>query len=64
MPKVILRASEPIKDALRRFKKMCDREGIVNRFKRTRRFEKPSVKRRRENAERIKTIRKGQRMSR
>jgi len=60
MAKVILRSSEPIKDALKRFKKLCDREGIVNRSKRIKRFEKPSVKRRREKNEKLKNIRKGQ----
>ena len=64
MAKVILHRNEAVKDALRRFKKLCDREGIVNRSKRVMRFEKPSERRRRENTERLKTIRKAQRSSR
>lgn len=64
MAKIIVQNKESIKDALRRFKKLCDREGIVNRSKRVRRYEKPSERRRRERAERLKTIRKGQKASR
>jgi small subunit ribosomal protein S21 len=60
MAKVILHANESIKDALRRFKKLCDREGIVNRSKRIKHFEKPSERRRREKSDRLKNIRKGQ----
>lgn len=61
MAKIIIRPKESVKDALRRFKKLCDREGIINRCKRVQRFEKPSEARRRENNERLKNIRKAQR---
>ena len=61
MAKVILQNNESVKDALRRFKKLVNREGIVNRSKRVSRFEKPSERRRREKSERIKNIRKAQR---
>jgi small subunit ribosomal protein S21 len=64
MAKVILHSNESIKDALRRFKKLVNREGIVNRSRRVSRFEKPSERHRREKSERIKNIRKAQRMSR
>ena len=64
MAKVVLHPDESVKDALRRFKKLCDREGIINRSKRVTRFEKPSERRRREKNERLKTIRKAQRSSR
>ena len=60
MAKVVLHGDEPVKDALRRFKKLCDKQGIVNRSKRTARFEKPSIKRRREKNERLKNIRTAQ----
>jgi small subunit ribosomal protein S21 len=60
MAKVIVRENESIKDALRRFKKICEREGIVNRSKRSSRYEKPSERRRRERNERLKNIRKAQ----
>ena len=64
MAKVMLRSKEGIKDALRRFKKLCDREGIINRSKRIKRFEKPSARRRRQRNERLKNIRKAQKASR
>ena len=60
MAKVIVRPDESLKDALRRFKKICDKEGIINRTKRASRYEKPSEQRRREEAQRMKTIRKAQ----
>ena len=64
MAKILVHGNEAVKDALRRFKKLCDREGIVNRSKRVARFEKPSVRRRRRKNERLKNIRKGQKTSR
>ncbi|MCD6416134.1 MAG: 30S ribosomal protein S21 [Planctomycetes bacterium] len=64
MPKITVRNNEPVKDALRRFKKLCERGGIINRSKRIRRFEKPSERHRRERRERLKNIRKGQRAQR
>ncbi|MHC4788456.1 MAG: 30S ribosomal protein S21 [Planctomycetota bacterium] len=64
MAKVLIHPNESIKDALRRFKKLCNREGIVNRSKRRARYEKPSARRRRERNERLKNIRKGQKTSR
>ena len=64
MAKILVQPHEQVKDALRRFKKLCDREGIVNRSKRTARFEKPSVRRRRKKNERLKNIRKAQRAMR
>jgi small subunit ribosomal protein S21 len=60
MAKITVRSGESVKDALRRFKKLCEREGIVNRSKRIARYEKPSERRRRERNERLKTIRKAQ----
>jgi len=64
MAKILVQPRESVNDALRRFKKLCDREGIVNRSKRVARFEKPSVQRRREKNERLKNIRKAQRAAR
>jgi len=60
MAKVIVKPNEPISEALRRFKKLCDKEGIINRSKRASRYEKPSERRRREELDRLKTIRKAQ----
>jgi len=60
MAKVIVKPDEPIGEALRRFKKICDKEGVINRTKRAARFEKPSEARRRAKLDRLKTIRKAQ----
>ena len=60
MAKLIIKPNEPIGEALRRFKKICDKEGIINRSKRSARYEKPSERHRREHLDRLKTIRKAQ----
>ena len=62
MAKVIVKSDEPIKEALRRFKKLCDKEGIINRTKRSAHYEKPSQRRRRLKLDRLKTIRKAQKV--
>ncbi|HOX40076.1 MAG TPA: 30S ribosomal protein S21 [Candidatus Brocadiia bacterium] len=61
MAKVLIKQDEQIKEAIRRFKKLVDKEGIINTAKRGAYFEKPSEKRRREQSQRLKSIRKGQR---
>lgn len=63
MAKVTIRSNESVKDALKRLKKLVSREGIVNRSKRTARYEKPSERRRRQKNERLKNIRKAQKGS-
>jgi len=46
VPGIIVRQNEPIDKAIKRFKKECEREGIVQQIKRASRFVKPSEKRR------------------
>ena len=46
MPRIIVRQNESIDRAIRRFKKECEKEGIVREIKRSSRFMKPSEKRR------------------
>jgi len=46
MPRIIVRQNESIDRAIRRFKKECEKEGIVREIKRVSRFMKPSEKRR------------------
>ncbi len=60
MAKVQISENESLREAIRRFKKMCDKEGIINQSKRYAYFEKPSDKRRREASRRIKNIKKAQ----
>ena len=44
MPVVIVRDGESFESALRRFKKQCERTGILSEVKRRGHYEKPSVK--------------------
>mgnify|MGYP005838517909 FL=1 len=45
MPAVIVRDGESFESALRRFKKLCEKTGILSEVKKREHFEKPSVKR-------------------
>ena len=46
-----LRENESIEEALRRFKRECDRNGIMQEIKRREYYESPSVKRKRKAQE-------------
>lgn len=45
MPAVVVRDGESFESALRRFKKLCEKTGILSEIKKREHFEKPSVKR-------------------
>jgi small subunit ribosomal protein S21 len=45
MPAIIIRDGESFESALRRFKKQCERTGILSEIKKREYYEKPSVKR-------------------
>lgn len=45
MPAIIIREGESFESALRRFKKQCERTGILSEIKKREHYEKPSVKR-------------------
>ena len=47
MPGVIVRDKEPFEKALRRFKKTCEKAGIISEMKKHQHFEKPSERRKR-----------------
>lgn len=47
MPFVNVRDKEPLDSALRRFKRMCERSGILSEVRRRTAYEKPSVRRKR-----------------
>lgn len=53
MTKVRVKPDEPFEKALRRFKKKCNKEGIMQRIKEIKHYEKPSEKRRRKLAKAI-----------
>lgn len=44
MPSVKVRDSDSFENALRKFKKQCEREGILSEIKKREHYEKPSVK--------------------
>lgn len=47
MPVVQVRDEESFENALRRFKRKCEKSGILTELKKRQYFEKPSVKRKR-----------------
>jgi len=51
--KVRVKTDEPFEKALRRFKKKCNKEGLMQRLKELTYFEKPSDRRRRRLAKAI-----------
>ncbi len=62
MVTVKVREGESIEEALRRFKRECERNGIMQEIKRREHFEPPSMKRKRKAAEAKRKMRR--RMSR
>jgi len=47
MPGVKVRENEPFENALRRFKKQCEKAGILSEIRKREHYEKPSVRRKR-----------------
>ena len=47
MPGVIVRDNEPFEKVLRRFKKICEKAGVMSDLKKHQHFEKPSERRKR-----------------
>ena len=47
MPLVQVREDESFENALRRFKRKCEKAGILTELKKRQHFEKPSIKRKR-----------------
>ncbi len=56
--RVAARPGENPDRLIQRFKRICSKEGILKEVKKRRFYEKPSEKRRREDKERIKSVRK------
>jgi small subunit ribosomal protein S21 len=44
MPSIRVRETDSFENALRKFKKQCEREGILSEIKKREHYEKPSVK--------------------
>jgi small subunit ribosomal protein S21 len=47
MPRVKIREDEPFENALKRFKRKCQKAGIISEIKKRQYYEKPSVKKKR-----------------
>ena len=47
MPAVRVKENESFESALKRFKKQCEKEGILSEIKKREHYEKPSVRRKR-----------------
>ena len=47
MPLVQVREDESFENALRRFKRKCEKAGVLTELKKRQHFEKPSIKRKR-----------------
>ncbi len=59
MPSVLVREDESFESALRRFKRKCEKSGILTELKKRQHYEKPSIKRKRKAIQaRKKTLRR------
>lgn len=58
MIRVKVRGNESVDQMVRRFKKLCEKEGLVRDIKRTSYYEKPSERRRRKVRKSMKRIAK------
>lgn len=45
MPGIVVNEHEPLEIALRRFKKQCEKSGIISEIRKRQFYEKPSVQR-------------------
>jgi small subunit ribosomal protein S21 len=65
MPDIKVRENEPFEVAMRRFKKQCEKAGILSELKRREYYDKPSVrKKKKAAAARKRAIKKMRRMAR
>ena len=65
MPLIKIRDNEPFEVAMKRFKKQCEKAGILSELKRREYYDKPSVrKKKKAAAARKRALKKMRRMSR
>jgi small subunit ribosomal protein S21 len=64
MPEVIIHDDESFERALKRFKKKCEKAGILSDLRKHRHFEKPSEKRKRKMNAAVRKTRRGPRVPR
>ena len=60
MLRVKVRGNESVEQMVRRFKKLCEKEGLTRDIKRTSYYEKPSERRRRKHRKSMKRIARDQ----
>lgn len=58
MPSVRVKESEPFDSALRRFKRACEKAGVVSEIRRREFYEKPTAERKRKKAAAVKRLKK------
>jgi small subunit ribosomal protein S21 len=63
MPLVKVREGENFESAIRRFKKQCEKAGILTEVRKREHYEKPSVKRKRKAIAAVKRLEKKNRTS-
>lgn len=54
MPKIRIKENEPFDVALRRFKRICEKAGVLSRLRQIEFYEKPTSKRKRKRAAAVK----------
>ena len=64
MPGIRVKEGESFESALRRFKKKCEKAGILSDLRKHRHFEKPSEKRKRKMNAAVRKNRRGPRVPR
>jgi small subunit ribosomal protein S21 len=60
MIRVKVRGNESVEQMVRRFKKLCEKEGLTREIKRTSYYEKPSERRRRKQRKSAKKVAKAE----
>jgi small subunit ribosomal protein S21 len=63
LTKVIVEPDESFESALKRFKKQCEKAGLLSEFKKRQHYEKPSVRRKRKALAARKKAKRRERMS-
>jgi len=61
--KVIVEPDESFENALKRFKKQCEKAGLLSEFKKRQHYEKPSVRRKRKALAARKKAKRRERMA-
>jgi small subunit ribosomal protein S21 len=63
LTKVIIEPDESFESALKRFKKQCEKAGLLSEFKKRQHYEKPSVRRKRKALAARKKAKRRERMA-